>query len=253
MSRTDFRPALLLLVLALPPSTAGAAAVATISVAEQPVRLLRDTTFYSAGRGAQLQPGDIVEAGRGTLQLEAPHCCTLALGPASRIYFKTGKPFDLVLLDGWLKVQAPAGGAARISAGGLQLSSSGTFVLHAGAGKAELFVETGDPGVTDLQAGKASPPARVAHEQYAARSAGQPLKVLPRPPKEFIGAMPRAFQEILLPVAVKGAAPVPRLERRAAFADVAPWLETEPALHQALQRRFFPPKPSQPKPSPHTY
>jgi hypothetical protein len=252
VSRTDFRPALLLLVLALPPPAAAAGAVvATVAVADQPLRVLRDTTFYTALRGAPLLAGDIVEAGNGTLQLEAPHCCTLALGPAARVYFKPGgKALELVLLGGWIKVQAPAGdAAAKISAGGLEITNSGSVIVHADAGKAELFVETGDPGVTDLQNRKA--PAKVAREQYAVRVAGGPLKVLPRPPRQFLSGMPRAFQDVLLPVAFKGAAAAPKLERRATFAEVAPWLAAEPALHQAMYRRFHPPKPSPPKPTPH--
>lgn len=254
MSRTDFRPALLLLVLALPPPAATAAAtVATIAVADQPLRVLRDTTFYTALRGAPLLAGDIIEAGTGTLQLEAPQCCILALGPATRVYFKAGgKALELVLLGGWLKVQAASGApAARISAGGVELANSGSVIVHTDAGKAELFVETGDPAVTDLQGAKA--PTKVTHEQFAVRSAGQPLKVLPRPPREFLSGMPRTFQDVLLPPAVKAAAAAPKIERRATFADVAPWLAAEPALHQALHRRFYPPKPAQPKLTPHAY
>ncbi len=256
MSRTDFRPALLLLVLALPAPSAGAAVVAAVSVADQPLRLLRDTTFYAATRGAQLQTGDLVEAGAGTLQLEAANCCTVALGPGARVFFKPGgKPFELVLLDGWLKLQSLAASptAVKISAAGLEFSNTGSVIVHAGAGKVELFVETGAPGVTDLQGGKAAPATRVAHEQYAVRSAGQPLKVLPRPPKDFLSGMPRAFQDVLPAVAIKGPATAPKPERRASFAEVAPWLAAEPALHQALYRRFFPPKLSQPKPSSHAY
>lgn len=258
MSRTDYRLAVLLLVLGLLPGSpagAGPAVAATVSLAEQPLRLLRETTFYAAARGARLQPGDIVEAGAGTLQLDAANGRTVALGAGSRVYFKpAGKALDLVLLDGWLKVQAPAGStAARVSAGGLELSSNGTVILHAGAGKAELFVETGEAGVIDAQGGNAGPATKVAHEQYAVRGVGRPLKVLARPPPDFLSAMPRAFQDSLPPVAFKGAAVAPKPERRATFAEVAPWLAAEPALQQALHRRFFPPKPPQQKPSPHSY
>jgi hypothetical protein len=48
-----------------------------------------------------------------------------------------------------------------------------------------------------------------------------------------LGARP--FELILPP-------PLPKLERQAAFADVAPWLATEPALKQLIQRRYAPRK-----------
>lgn len=236
-----------------PRAGAGAASLATISVADQPPRLLRDTSFHVAARGTELQAGDIVEAGAGTLQLEAGNCCTVALGPTSRIYLKPGgKAFEPVLLGGWMKLQARAGATpVQVSAGGLQLGNGGSVIVHASAAKTELFVETGDSAVAETQGGKVLRTTRVAHEHYAARSAGEALKVLPRPPREFLRAMPPAFQDALPPVAVKASAAPPKLERRASFDEVAPWLAAEPALHQVFHRRFFPPK--LPKLPPHSY
>ena len=75
--------------MALSPAQA-AEAIATISATDQPVRLLRDTSFYLASRGAQLQAGDIIEAGAGGIQLEARNAATIALGPASRTVVQGG-------------------------------------------------------------------------------------------------------------------------------------------------------------------
>lgn len=223
--------------MALSPVQA-AEAIATVSVADQPVRLLRDTSFYLASRGAQLQAGDIVESGAGGIQLETRNAATIALGPASRICFKGGEP---VLLDGWMKIRSPAV-ALKFSAGGLAFNApGGSVILHAAAGKTELFVETGEPSVAEMEGAKVVRTTRIAREQYAARGPNQPLKLLPRPPREFLAGMPAAFQDTLMPVAVKGAAPAPKLERPAAFADVAPWLAGDQALHQSIYRRFHPP------------
>src|SRR4051812_12611066 len=89
------------------PASAPALAPISISFAEQPVRLVRDTAIYSAGRGVALRANDMLESGSGAVQL-ATGGGTVALGPASRIFINgTG---ELVLLDGWLKLQ---GGAQR--------------------------------------------------------------------------------------------------------------------------------------------
>lgn len=230
--------------MAVSPAVRAADGIATLSAADQPVRLLRDTSFYLASRGAQLQAGDIVESGAGGIQLEERNSSTIALGPASRIWLKTGEP---VLLDGWMKIQALAGAPLKFGAGGLQLSAAGgSVILHAAAGKTELFVETGDPSVVEMEGAKAVRTTRLPREQYAVCSPNQPLKLLARPPKEFLAGMPATFQDTLMPVAVKGPPPAPKLERRAAFAEVAPWLAGEPALHQTIYRRFNPPKPRMP-------
>jgi hypothetical protein len=224
--------------MALSPAQA-AEAIATISAADQPVRLLRDTSFYFASRGAQLQADDIIESGAGGIQLEARNAATIALGPASRLSFKAGEP---VLLEGWMKIQAPGNAPLKFGAGGLAFKApGGSVILHAAGGKTELFVETGDPTVAEMEGTRVVRTTRIPREQYAVRSPGQALKLLPRPPREFLAGMPAAFQDTLMAVAVKGPAPAPKLERRAAFAEVAPWLAGEPALHQSIYRRFNPP------------
>lgn len=241
------RLSLLLFTIACwPASPAHAAPTPTaISYAEQPVRLFRERAFYSAGRGAKVQDGDIIESGAAGIQLAAGSA-TIALGPATRVAFKLGaRAFELVLLDGWLKIQAAD--PAIVSAGGLQLNVAGSSVIVRASGeKIELFVETGAPSADEVQGGKVLRHTALTREQYAVRTARQPLKSLPRPPKDFLAGMPPVFADVLVPVALKGAPPPPKLERQATFADVAPWLTTEPALRQVIQRRYAPPR----KPAP---
>jgi hypothetical protein len=89
--RNGYRLSSLLLAIALWPFVpASADETVSISFAEQPVRLLRDTSVYVAGRGARLQPGDIAEAGAAGIQIEGGSACTVALGPASQVFLKTG-------------------------------------------------------------------------------------------------------------------------------------------------------------------
>jgi hypothetical protein len=237
------RLSLLLLTMACwPASPAQAASPPTaISFAEQPVRLFRERAFYIAGRGVRLQDGDVIESGAAGIQL-ASGSTTIALGPASRVAFRLGaRAFELILLDGWLKIQAVE--PALASAGGLQLNAAGSSVIvHASAEKTELFVETGAPTVDEIQGGKVLRRTALVREQYAVRAEKQALKSLPRPPKDFLAGMPPVFADVLVPVAIKGPPPVPKLERQASYADVAPWFATDPALRQLIQRRYAPRK-----------
>lgn len=245
MSGNVVRLSLLLLTMtcwpASPLHAAPATAPAAISYAEQPVRLFRERAFYSAGRGVALRDGDIIESGAAGIQFAAGGA-TVALGPASRVAFKSGaRIVELTLLDGWLKIQA--GAPALVSAGGLQLNAAGSSVIvRAGADRTELFVETGAPSADEVQGGRVLRHTALAREQYAVRTAKEPLKPLPRPPKQFLAAMPPVFADVLVPVALKGAPVAPKLERQATFAEVAPWLANEPALRQLIQRRYVPRK-----------
>lgn len=260
---------LLLLALAAPAVQARADSAAAISFAEQPVRLLRATSFYVATRGVRLQDGDIIETGAGSIQVDGAGASTLAVGPASRVYFKLGAGgLALTLLDGWLKIQPGAvatAGATPISAGALQFNAAGNAVIvHVEADKTELFVESGEAGVVEKVGNKALAPLKVGREQFAVRSAKLPLKVLPRASKDFLGGMPPAFFDKLIPVAAKGPVPAPKLDKAALFSDVAPWLSADSALYQQLDRRFNPPKavpavavpaaaPPPPRPETHLY
>lgn len=247
MSRNLFRQSLLslaMLAFALP---AGAAPASAISYAEAPVRLVRDTSLFLAARGARLQSGDIIETGASPIQLEGMGGATVAVGPASRVYFKlVGDAAELTLLAGWLKVQpgaAPSPASTTINAGTLRVNpDASSLIINAAPGKTALFAETGAPMVAEMQGVKQLRATRLAREQYAVRTTREALKVLPRAPKDFLGAMPPAFFDPLVVVTFKGAASAPKLERAAVFTtDIAPMLADDAALFQVLNRRFNPP------------
>jgi hypothetical protein len=256
---------LLALALAAPRAHARADSLAAISFAEQPVRLLRATTFYLAARGTRLQDGDIVETGSSAIQVDGDGAATLAIGPASRVYFKfAGGALSPTLLDGWLKIQpgaTPSPAPATVSAGALQFNAGGLVaIIHTDADKTELFVETGIASVVEKQGAKALPPLKVNPEQYAVRNtvAKLPLKLMPRAPREFVSAMPPTFFDKLIPVPARGLAPAPKLDRPALFTEVAPWLPADSALLPVFERRFNPAKvapaaPPPPRPESHLY
>ncbi len=245
---------LLLLVQAGFAAPVVAAEFAAIAYAEQSVRLLRDKSFFLAGRGARLQSGDIVESATGTIQITGWGATTVALGPASRLYVTNGAGgADYVLLSGWMKLQSRASkDALPVTAGASSArfdAAGASVIVRAAAGKTELFVESGEAGVDELDAGKVARRTTVKREHYAARTGAEPLRTAVRAPKEFLGAMPRAFLDPLVAVAAKAAVTEPKLERAAALADVAPWVAEHADLRHAMQRRFQPP-PKQPAAAP---
>ena len=212
----------------------------SISFAEQAVRLVRDTGIYSAGRGVALRANDMLESGGGAIQLAAGGA-TVALGPASRIFVKS--PGELVLLDGWLKLQGGAQGPMTVSTAVLRATALGTTAtLHAAPGLAEVFAESGDVSVETPAAGKAARPTRIGSEQFATSGGNGLLRTTARPPAAFLAAMPRGFRDALVPVAPGNAQLPPKRERDATYAELAPWLSAHPALRQGLQRRSNPPR-----------
>lgn len=239
----------LLLALHWPPAHAAAPAAPTLAItfAEQSARLVRDTALYRAGRGVVLRPGDMLESGGGAIQFAAG-AATLALGPASRLFVKNGG--ELVLLDGWLKLHARAGQAVTVATANLQLAGAGsTVTLRAAGAASELFAESGEVLVHELNAGKRKRSAAVPHEHFAVRSGALPLRLADRPPPAFLAAMPRSFRDELVALPAPAAPVAPRHERPATFAELAPWLAAHPALRQQLQMRFDPPRTARPAPA----
>jgi hypothetical protein len=116
--RSVSRSAVLSLLLFLwQPLTVAAQEIATLTLVEGPLRVIRGTTVLRAGEGVRLHQGDILEsANPGFAQLEFAGGTIVALGPSTRVLLfhfpagyaggkTTGKAAtaELVLLSGWLK------------------------------------------------------------------------------------------------------------------------------------------------------
>lgn len=216
-----------------------APAALSIAYAEQAVRLARSGALFSAGAGAALQANDMLEAGAGATQLDAAGS-TIAIGPGTRLFIKS--PSELVLLQGWVKLRGAADKGTRLTTANLQFDGSGaTTTVHAAAALSELFVESGALTVAEIDGGKIGKSVKLAREQYGARSGAEPFKSIAPPPKPFMATMPRAFMDALVTLANKAPAVAPKREREVTFEELAPWLASQPALRQQLQRRMQPP------------
>lgn len=216
-----------------------------ITHADQPARLLRKTTLHQAPAGVALQTGDIVESGPSGVQLEVPQGALLALGPDSSIHIDQGGATPSVsLLRGWLKLSVDKGapGPSTVNAGALQvLARDGAVIVHAEAGRAELYADSGSVSLKDTEEKGAALRMPLNREQYAQRPDGQALAVEARAPKRFVGAMPRAFFDPLIAVVARvRQTATPRALREAAPEDLAGWIAAPPSLRKRLAARFSP-------------
>jgi len=238
------------LLLSIPACIAAAAtpvAAPGIVHAEQVVLLVRDTGMYNAGRGVAWRAGDLLDSRDGTVQLDIGGAA-ISLGPGTRLFFR--QTAEVVLLQGWLKVRGSATRALAVNATLLRFDAAGaTAIVHATPGATEVFAETGELALHELNAGKPGRKLKLPGEQFAVRSGAQPLRVLARPAAPFLAAMPPGFRDLLVPLA-QGPAVLPKRERRAEYAELAPWLAHQPALRQQVQRRFEPPRPRRAAASP---
>lgn len=226
------------------PAAPSLAQQAVVSFAEQPLRLIRKTTVYQASSGVRLQAGDIVESIAQPAQIEWPNGARLALGPASSVLVRnaTGLP-GASLLRGWAKfaTTAPAGGQLSFEAGTLRLQARGASgIVHLTADRTALLVESGTVVAADKAAGSA--PASIRSGQYAVRQAAGPLagplQTAPRPPRLFIGQMPRPFLDPLVAVAALAPDSSATAEREIAAADIAAWRDAGAEMRQRLASQF---------------
>jgi hypothetical protein len=228
--------------------TAQAAAQAVLTLAEQPVRLLRGAAVYKAGSGVAVQKDDILETDAAGAQVEAGPDAIVALGPHSRVLVANlaadGKsPVELELLQGWIKAYAK-GLRATVATPALRVMlASGSTIVHAGDGLDAVFAEEGEQQAARVDdKGTAGAPLKLAAEQYATLDAGRPQLVAGRPSRAFVGALPAAFRDHLAPAPdVKNAGKVPPIkEREAAYADVGDWLASPLPARRRFVARFRP-------------
>ena len=213
-----------------------------LTLADQPLRLIRGAAVYKAAGGVAVQKDDILETDAAGAQVEAGADAIVALGPQSRVLVANlaadGKsPVELELLQGWAKVYAK-GRRAVVVTPALQVTvPSGSTIVHAGGGLDAVFAEEGEQ-----QVARAGTTLKLAAEQYAGIDASKPQPVVGRPPRAFVSALPTAFRDHLARVpGVKNAGKVaPVKERDAAFADVDDWLASTLPARRRFVARFKP-------------
>lgn len=226
---------------------AQAQAQAILSLAEQPVRLIRGAAVFKGIKGTAVQRDDIIETGAAGVQIEAGKHTVLSVGPQTRLFIQSLAADDksateVAVLSGWIKLSSQGPRRALVTTPGLQVTLPvGSTIVQAKPGRDAVFVEEGAQQAARVsEKGKPGKPVKLAVEQFAFVDPSKPQLQLGRPSREFIGEMPRAFRDRLVQApAVPNAGKVaPVKERDVSFADVSPWMLSTLPVRRNFVSRF---------------
>jgi hypothetical protein len=232
--------AVLLLLAVLPASAATRLGVATIVDGKS--ALIRGTERYLLAEGAFVEAGDIIEAedAPGVVQIEMLEGGIVQLAAGARVLFNApegGVEPSIYLLRGWLKtintgvstvypsiVYTPA---MRI------LTHPGSAVIQALADKTLLFAEAGETETSDPASTLGR---RLGAGQFYHSESGRST----RPPREFLESVPKTLRDSLPSRLSRMHSRNTALVRVTDFvyADVAAWLQSEPALRTLFVARW---------------
>lgn len=223
-----------------------AQAQATLTLAEQPVRLIRGAAIYKGINGSAVQRDDIIETGAAGVQIEAGKTI-VAVGPQTRLFIlgvsSDGKAAtELAVLSGWVKVSSPGPKRALITTPALQVTlPAGATIVRASQGKDALFAEEGAQLAALVDAkGKPGGAFKVPVEQFAFIDPVKDQLMVGRPSRQFLAEMPHAFRDRLAkaPPVPNAGKVAPLKERDVNFADVSPWMLSALPVRRNFVSRF---------------
>lgn len=223
-----------------------------ITLADNPIQIIRNTSLFNAKQGVTLQKGDIVETGISNTQIEVSPDMILAFAQESKAYIasieKSGAVCtDVIVINGWVKAfakKSSSDGCIKITSPLMGvLLKNGASIVHVSDNKTDMFAEDNGQTITALdERAKAGAETKVSREQYASRLAGQDVKVLPRPPKEFIAEMPTIFRDQITSTAnrLKNTKVEAEFIREVEYQDIEAWLKSNIAPRSGFVNRFKP-------------
>ena len=238
--------AFIVLALLLVPNLGAAQEIGTFTLVEGSPRIIRGTAVLRGSEGVRFQAGDIIECSApGFVQAEFAGGAVVALGPSTRVWIRSASAkasarTELVLMSGWLKGENPAsvGAYSYVSTLLSATTRSGSMILHAATGTAELFVEAGSASVG--QAAEHGQPAKAG--QFFTRRATKNVAVTTRPDAAFLESMPRPFRDTLparLSHFAGKRAVEPTRDHDVTYSEVEPWLKIGTG-RRAFEERFQP-------------
>jgi hypothetical protein len=205
----------------------------------------------------RLRQGDIIESSEaGFAQLEFAEGAIVALGPSSRLFlFKiatnhtAGKAgantAELVLLSGWLKGQTgSSAGEYRYASPLLSAATrDGTVVLHATAAEVEMFVESGEANVCEVDAdGGCRHPSIAKNGEFFSRTVGKRMASSKRPSPAFIESVPRPFHDTFPSRLSRftGKSVEPQRDHEVTYSEIESWLSIALPWRRGFVGRFQP-------------
>ena len=242
-----------LLLLSLLQPLALAQEIATLTLVEGSLRVIRGTAAMQGGEGVRLHGGDILETSpSGFAQVEFVGGTVAALGPSTRVYLlhsagsgsKRGDASELVLLSGWLKGETgPNAGAYCYASPQLAATTrGGTVVMHVEGTGADVYVESGAAVIAKVSPeGRLAQPDEVKGGTFLSRRAGKGVGSNPRPDAAFVDGMPRPFRDTLPSRLARFPKPAaPKRDHEVSYSEIQPWLTMPVAWRRGFVERFQP-------------
>jgi len=242
MKPVVWKCALWLFALAWPHAVWAATPLATATIVDGEVLVIRGASRLLLAEGVRLAKDDIVEStAKGRLvRLEFSDGLILDLGPESRALLAPRLAGDRArfvsrfhLLQGVAKVTAPnqaTPAATPFSSPAFDVTGvarSAVFIVQ--AGEAYGFAESGDVLLRPRSSGKAAAGTTLKSGEFFARVGDAKATVTPRPTPAFIQRLPRAFLDTLPTRAdlFKSREVEPRLLSEITFAEAEAWIDAE--------------------------
>ncbi len=239
-------------VLAWPTGVWAATPLATATIVDGEVLLIRGASKLLLAEGVRLAADDIIETtAKGRLvRIEFSDGLILDLGPESRTLLAPKLSGDrarfasrLHLLRGVAKLSAPktpASTATKLSSPAFDVTSvlrSAVFIVQGTEGFA--FAESGEVVLRERSGGKPAGNFALKSGEFFARVGDAKAAVTPRPTPTFIQRLPRAFLDTLPARAplFKGREVAPKALGEINFAEVEAWIDAD-GLRPAFVARW---------------
>ncbi len=241
--------AVLVALTALWPAWCVAASIGVVTIADGEVNVVREAQRFAAVEGMRVRDEDIVRTGSDTrlVRVELTDGTALDLGPDSELMLQpraTGRFGEraaaLYLARGWLKVSTAKDAVTGIASASADLRSlAGTAVMRVAPEATLVFVEAGQAQVAEPDAARE---LALGDGDAFVRRARAAAVTARRPPAELLHGLPRAFADSLPRRAARFLAqPVePGAGTPVSYAEVARWIDGEPALRALAVPRFAP-------------
>jgi hypothetical protein len=252
MKSVVWKSVLWLFALAWPHGLWAATPVATTTIVDGEVRLIRGATRLQLAEGVRLAADDIIETtAKGRLvRIEFSDGLILDLGPESRALLGPKLSGDrsrvlsrLHLLEGVAKLTAPlplTPAAAAFSSPALDVSGvarSAVFIVQ--PNEAFAFAESGEVMLRERIGGKPAGSFTLKNGEFFARAGEAKAAVTARPTPVFIQRLPRPFLDTLPSRAAlfKGREVEPKTLGEITFAEVEAWIDAD-GLRPAFVARW---------------
>ncbi|CAN5291572.1 hypothetical protein BH11PSE9_BH11PSE9_31630 [soil metagenome] len=228
--------------------------LATVTIVDGELFVMRDASRYAMAEGTRLQADDILETSPASrlVRIEFTAGPIVDIGPATRLWLapRFGERGDkraarVYMLEGWAKLTAPKQGVDLFASPWLDITSIAQDVVVAISPEAtRVFAETGEVQLVERQGGKSvgkpGGMVKLRPGEFYTRGSDPKSSVTPRPSAEFVASVPRPFLDTLPSRAAQFDAKdvAPKLLGAMSYAEAQPWIDGEASVRPAFLARW---------------